>query len=231
MKQKTAGILAICFCLIAAGGAWWWLESATRPRESAAPNVDVAKPLPPGESAPLVSLPSTVSVASEAGAGSGQPETPMPGSDASDASVASGDAGTPTTVGEILAQPDDDYVRVAKKLSAVALDSTAPMAEREEALAHALNLSAGNEAAVLTPLVKDPKLPDSLAETVLAEALNRPLSYQADLYLEALSARKSPEMQKLIREHLAFLTGGEDRGENPAAWIEPLKAAKASWEQ
>ena len=227
MKQKTAGILAICLCLIAAGGAWWWLESATRPTVPAPPKIEVAKSVPPTVSEPVLAHPSIPDAAEPAaGEGAGQSEK-----SAAVDPAASGDAGTPTTVGEILAQPDDDYVRVAKKLSAVALDSTAPMAEREEALAHALNLSAGNEAAVLTPLVKDPKLPDSMAETILSEALNRPLSYQADLYFEALSARQSPEMQKMIREHLAFLTGGEDRGANPAAWVEPIKVAKASWDQ
>jgi hypothetical protein len=133
------------------------------------------------------------------------------------------------TVGEILAEPDENYVRVAKKLTAITLDPGAPMEEREEALAHALNLSAGNEAEVLTPLVKDPALPDALADTVLAEALNRPLSYQADLYLAALAARKSPEMQTKIREHLAFLTGGEDLGPDPAQWLPAIKAAKAEW--
>src|SRR5690606_22611598 len=91
------------------------------------------------------------------------------------------------TAGDILAEPDEDYPRVARKLLALAMNPRAPMEEREEALAHALNLSAGNEAELLTPAIKNPALPDSFAETILAEALNRPLAYQADLYLAALA--------------------------------------------
>jgi hypothetical protein len=133
------------------------------------------------------------------------------------------------TVGDILAEPGDDYVKIAKKLAVLVANPEVALAEREEALAHAMNLSVGAEAEVLTPLVVDPKVPDALAETVLAEALNRPLGYQADLYLAALAARKSPEMQTKIREHLSFLTNGEDKGGDPAAWKPAIAAARPGW--
>lgn len=135
------------------------------------------------------------------------------------------------TVGDILELQTDDYVFLANRLASLVRDSRLPMEERSEALAHAMNLSAGNEAAVLTPLVKDPAVTDELAEAILDESLNRPLAYQADLYLEALKDRTSPGMQTKIREHLAFLTGGEDLGPDPKKWAPLLAAAKKEWEE
>ncbi len=73
-------------------------------------------------------------------------------------------------------------------------------------------------------------MPDSLAETILVEALNRSLSEQIDLYLAALPVRTAPEMQTLIREHLAFLTNGVDHGPNADAWQPFVAAAKKEWE-
>ena len=220
MNRKTAGLLAV-LGLVVASGAFWWLNSATRP--PASPDVPVGV-----RSVQPASTPSSTLASSGGNAVvSAEPVSGEP----VDAEPAAPAAPSKPTVGDILAEPDEDYVRVAKKLTAITLDPKAPMVEREEALAHALNLSAGNEAEVLTPLVKDPNLPDELADTILSEALNRPLSYQADLYLIALSARKSPEMQAKIREHLTFLVGGEDKGPNPADWADAIKAAKASWPQ
>lgn len=216
MKFKAAGVLGFAG-LLAIIGIYWWLETSTRPAETAAPNTATAIVSSVPKSGPITSLKVTEPAVGAEGAGgvsagaSPTEEKPRP------------------TVGDILAEPDDDYVRVAKKLLALTLDARVPMPEREEALAHALNLSAGNEAEVLAPLIKNPDLPDAFAETILSEALNRPLAYQADLYLAALAARKSPELQKTIREHLAFLTGGDDRGSNPADWQAAIKAAKASW--
>lgn len=218
MKRKNRWLIVVA-CIAAGLGAYWWLESSTRPPGETAPQAGLLAPRPnPADAAKLV------------------PQRDVPGETIKavnqvSAEGAPAEANAAPTVGDILAEADDDYVRVAKKLTAITLNPRAPMEAREEALAHALNLSAGNEAEVLTPLVKDPELPDSLAETILSEALNRPLAYQADLYLAALAARKSPDMQTKIREHLAFLTGGEDKGPNPADWAAPIKAAKASWAQ
>jgi hypothetical protein len=222
MNRKTAGLVAGAVGLAVIVGAYWWLESSTRPSDHTAPDIET-RTLAVDPRTPIVQTsPDSVEVANSAPAEEGA-------GGATAAATEPGPAGS--SVGDILAEPDENYVRVAKKLSVIALNPRAPMVEREEALAHALNLSAGNEAEVLTPLVKDPNLPDALAETILAEALNRPLTYQADLYLEALAARKSPEMQTSIREHLTFLTGGDDKGANPADWAEAIKAAKASWPQ
>ena len=223
------GLVAV---LVMVGG-WWWLERSTRP--------DVSDDHGPDQVRVIADKPSVPTLKSEEPpAGGGVPSenaTPdeAPAANQSEMAASGGEMtatpAEPLTAGDILAEPDDNYVRVAKKLSALVLDSRAPMENREEALAHALNLSAGNEAEVLTPLATNPELPDNLTETILAEALNRPLAYQAELYLAALSVKKSPEMQKLIRDHLAFLTGGEDLGSDPKAWVGPLNAAKSGWSE
>lgn len=219
--------IGTALAVTAIGLGWWWLEQTTRPAPDAPP-ATVAKTAAPTETAPPQTFIATAPDALVPGA---EPFIPP-----ADASLAEVPAETPPTppgvpsVGDILAIPGDDYVKIAKQLGALALDSRATHDERVEALAHALNLSAGNEAEVLTPLVKDPRLPDELADTILSEALNRPLSYQADLYLEALAARTAPAMQTRIREHLAFLTNGPDRGPNPIAWKEPVLIAKKGWE-
>lgn len=207
------GLAGVVFVL----AAGWWLERSTRPPEAAP--VPELKELTNGRhsSPPITGGGSSLaSPTTEAGETAAEKD-PAAAADAK------------PSVGDILAMPDDDYVRVAGKLLKITLDPNAEMVEREEALAHALNLSAGNEAEVLTPLVVDKNLPDAFAETVLAEALNRPLDFQADLYLAALGARTNEELKLKIREHLAFLTGGDDLGSNPADWKKAIQAAKDSW--
>jgi hypothetical protein len=219
MKFRSTVIIVV-LGLIVSLGTWRWLERSTRPPETPPPGVSVTKTLPtPSQSAPVV-LPEP-SAPAPASSTAASVETPVP--------LAPSPAAGRPTVSDILSEPGDDLVKVAKKLAALVADPSLPLADRTEALAHTLNLSAGNEAEVLTPLVKDSKLPDSLTGTILDEALNRPLSYQADLYLTALTTHKSPEMQQKIREHLKFLTNGEDLGSNPTAWEAPLKEAKKSW--
>lgn len=222
--------MALALAVVAIALSWWWLEKATRPAPAEAPGIALqpvapapAPPPPPAfDAASAPAVPGSLADTSAADApmatlgGEVDPEAPPT-------------LGLPTA-GDILAEPGDDYVKIAKKLGALALDVRAPLEDRREALAHALNLSVGNEAEVLTPLVKDPRLPDELAEDILSEALNRPLAYQADLYLEALTARTTPELSTRIREHLAFLTDGPDLGPSAVAWKEAIAKAKATWE-
>ena len=226
MKKRLL-VPALIALVIALVLGWRWLEHATRPatgQATPAPRTaEVVKP------APVPTLNGTNKPPEQAGGPTTGFAATKPAPEAAPG-VAEPPAPATPTAGEILAQPDEDLVRVAKKLSVLVRDEKAPMAEREEALAHTLNLSAGNEAEVLTPLVTDPALPDAFAETILSEALNRPLAYQADLYLAALAVRKSPEMQTMIREHLAFLTGGEDLGGDPKAWAAAIANAKKDWE-
>ena len=217
MKTKHAGALGLLAALVIMG-LCWWLETSTRPAETVAPHTLGAVSVG-GSKARTTTPPKDSELADGADRAGGRMTE----------SAAAKEATRRPSVEDILAEPDDDFVRVAKKLSALALDVRLPMSEREEALAHVLNLSAGNEAEVLTPLIRNPDLPDSLAETILSEALNLPLGFQADLYLAALAARKSPELHKTIRGHLTVLTDGTDRGPRPEDWQVAIKAAKASW--
>ena len=208
-KQTIAGVAGLVVALAVAG--WFWLESATRPVETPVVTPQVTT-LPENPGAREILVPEAASAAQSAGeAGADAP------------------AVTLITAADVLAEPGDDYVAIAKKLSLIVTDAKQPMEERAEALAHALNLSAGNEAEVLMPLVKNPQLPDELTGTILDEALNRPLAFQADLYMAALPVHKSAEMQTKIREHLAFLTNGDDLGADPKAWEAAVTAARKEW--
>jgi hypothetical protein len=210
-KQTIAGLLVVAGVLVVAG--WFWLEHSTRPLETPVVSPAVT-PLPANSGTGQILVP-VAGVAGEVGGRMEEPAVPA--------------AGVMITAADVLAEPGDDYVAIAKKLSTIVTDAKQPMEERAEALAHALNLSAGNEAEVLMPLVKDPQLPDELANTILDEALNRPLGFQADMYLAALPVRKSAEMQTKIREHLAFLTNGEDLGGDPKVWETAVTAARKEW--
>lgn len=212
-KQMIAGGAALVVAL--AVGGWFWLERSTRPPETSVAPPKVTSMSPNASAgAPVAPL---VGPADQPEAGTEPPVAPA--------------APTMLTAADVLAEPGDDYVAIAKKLSQIVTDSRQPMEERTEALAHALNLSAGNEAEVLMPLVKNPQLPDELTGTILDEALNRTLGFQADLYLAALPVHKSAEMQTKIREHLAFLTNGDDLGADPKAWEAAITAARKEWAQ
>lgn len=211
-KQTMAALVAVAGALVVAG--WLWLEESTRPAETPVVTPAVT-PVAANSGAREILVPEATSAEAAAEGGLEEPAAPV--------------AGAMITAADVLAEPGDDYVAIAKKLSTIVTDAKQPMEERAEALAHALNLSAGNEAEVLMPLVKDPRLPDELTNTILDEALNRPLGFQADLYLAALPVRKSPEMQTKIREHLAFLTNGDDLGADSKAWEAAVTAARKEW--
>ncbi len=231
MKKSTLLVVLAVFGCAALG--WWWLESNTRPPASTQSGPGPLREVEPLQAStpppPIQDGPSGAANSADAHASNRNPAGGdlIPGSDSA-AEPALRPAGVPT-VGEILETETEDYVGLANRLGTLVRDARLPMEERAEALAHAMNLSAGNEAAVLTPMVKDPAVPDELAEAILDEALNRPLAYQADLYLEALKDRTSAGMQTKIREHLAFLTGGEDLGPDPQKWTSSLAAAKNQW--
>jgi hypothetical protein len=228
MSKKIWTGVALAAAVIAMG--WWWLERSTRPAPAPSPLHELAlqsvapalpsppPPVPVETASPPDNLAATRTSDAPVASSGGQPapEEPL--------------ANVLPTAGDILAEPGDDYVKIAQKLGALVLDSRASMENRREALAHTLNLSVGHEAEVLIPLVKDLRLPDELAEDILSEALNRPLRFQADLYVEALVTRTTPELSLRIRRHLAFLTDGPDLGPTSSAWRVALAKAKAGWE-
>ena len=92
-----------------------------------------------------------------------------------------------------------------------------------------LNLSAGNEATLLLPLLKSRDLPDSLASTILTDALNSPLAWQADACLAVIARKTGKDLHTQAGEHLAFLTG-EEHGDDVNAWTIAVRDARAKWE-
>jgi len=222
MRLRSWALVGVVFLACSGVGLFLFCKDKGAAGEEARPSGPVPKLTAEEANAPVQqqisssappAAPPEISVAPEPGA-------PAPEDEA---------VGSVGIVGEILAEPGDDFPRIAKKLAAVVANPLVPIAEREEALSHALNLSVGSESEVLTPLVNNPAVTDELATTVLSEALNRPLGLQAELYLAALTARKSPAMQQMIRAHLAFLTDGVDLGPYPAPWAAALDKAKQSW--
>ncbi len=229
MSKKIWTGVALAATVIVTG--WWWLERSTRPAQPPVPPpvvgfaiqpVAPAPPPPPLDPIASVPAPGNLGAAQDSGGPVASP-TGEPAPEKQPANAV-------PTAGDILAEPGDDYVKIAKKLGVLVLDARASMENRREALTHTLNLSVGHEAEVLIPLVKDLRLPDELAEDILSEALNRPLRFQADLYVEALATRTTPELSLRIRQHLAFLTDGPDLGSVPSAWRGALAKAKAGWE-
>lgn len=216
--RKSAFALVLLVLVAVATSAWWWLERNTRP---------APRPVP------VINTPGAIAQTTTPDAPATDPATPPATSDTATPPAATETLPAPPdplpTAGDILAQPEDDLAIVAKKLSAVVTDTRQPLSERTEALAHTLNLSAGNEAAILRPLVENAELPPALTATILDESLNRPLRVQADLYHAALAAQKNPELLTKIREHLAFLTNGPDLGADPRSWTKALEAARATW--
>lgn len=132
-----------------------------------------------------------------------------------------------TVIDDILLDPSTDFVAAAKRLAALAVDPARPAELRNEALAHAINLAAGNEAGVLMPLIVNPRLTEEQCRVLLDEALNQPVDWQVQAYLAALRVRGEPALRARIRAHLGFLAACKDQGDNPADWAEPLLRAAA----
>ncbi len=131
---------------------------------------------------------------------------------------------------DILSDPKLDDKGVRAGLAAITLDTDRSLTERTQAMSHLLNLSAEEPAATLLPLVTDARLPDSLCNQVLDDALNAPLAWQADVSLAVLTHRQSKDLQAKAHEHLTFLIG-TDYGNTPAEWTKAIATPKQTWAQ
>ena len=207
--KKRAFLFVLLAGLFAAGA--WWLSRPTSVDETAAGEPATAGP------AKVSSLPKATPSPAPASVATTEPAAATP-------SVAAASADE-TTISDILSAPSPDHPTTAIRLSALVLDSKRSAEQRAEALAHVLNLSAGNEAQVLLPLIRDARLSAEECRLVLDDALNSSLDWQAEAYLAALRSRSEPELRAYIREHLSFLTDGPDLGDNPSSWVEPLLQA------
>ena len=227
LKKSTWGVLAVVGMFFAVG--YLVLERSTRP----APGQDVLPPLvkpstPPSQPSFSDSEPVQAPARGATGGEAVASASDRQGAEATATPLFPPGQPLPS-VDEILAADNDDLPFVARQLASLAATPSLPQEERENALAHALNLAAGQEPKIIDPLVANDQVPDEMAEIILAEALNRSLNEQADLYLNALAHRKSEAMQALIRGHLAFLTDSADLGPDPAAWRAAIEKAKQSW--
>ncbi len=113
-------------------------------------------------------------------------------------------------------------------LAGITLDASRSLPERTEALSHLLNLSATDPSLTLLPLITDARLPDSLCNQILDDALNASQAWQADACLAALTHRKDKEIQTKAHEHLTFLVG-TDYGDNLAEWAKAVALSKKAW--
>ncbi len=206
--MKRILLLLALLALLLGGGIWWHLSHA-----------DVTVIINKGSVTPAVATPSL----SPAPGISGKPAPTFPPTAPPDTALAArGD------INRILQLPSPDHATTAGRLAPLVLDPEFPAEQRAEALSHLLNLSAGHEAEVLLPLVRDRRLSEEDCRAILDDALNQSADWQSEIYLAALGARTEPKLRARIREHLAFLTGGADLGDDPKVWFEPLVQAAAA---
>ncbi|MDF3057763.1 MAG: hypothetical protein K0R17_1978 [Rariglobus sp.] len=211
MISRTSRILsALVVVGLIAFGVWWLRPS--NPKTTAHPihptSGEPSNNTPAGASTPSIA-PTSVTITPES------PAAPV--------------AATPTpTIDSILADPALDILGSARALAALVQNPALSIETRSEALAHLLNLSVEHETELLLPLLKSARLPDSLASTILTEALNRPLDWQADACLAVMARTTGQELHTQARDHLAFLTS-EDHGEDLKAWALAIRNARAKW--
>lgn len=136
---------------------------------------------------------------------------------------------TEPAIDSILRDTSLDNIGAASALGGLVQDSSLNLEARAEALAHMLNLSVGNEASLLLPLLQSRDLPDSFASTILSDALNGPLTWQADACLAVMARTTGKELRTQAADHLNFLTK-EDHGDDINAWKLAVRNTRAKWE-
>lgn len=121
-----------------------------------------------------------------------------------------------------------DNAESAKALGIIVQNMNLAVDIRESALDHMLNLSTDEETNLLLPLLNSDQLPDTLAQTILTDSLNRSLDWQADACLAIMARKTGKELHAWAREHLAFLTD-ENRGDDLNGWQSAVRSARARW--
>ena len=216
MSSRNSRILISALAIIVIGGGVWlvWPTSPETPPLPGLPTpIRTTAPAPTAS----IAVPPTRSTLASAQAG------PAASSPPSSQRISS------PTVDSILADQSLDNLGAARALSALVADTTLSLNDRAEALAHLLNLSVGNENTLLLPLLKSPNLPDSLGSTILTDALNSPITWQADACLAVAARKTGKELHTQAIDHLAFLTG-EDHGDDVNAWTLAVRTARKKWE-
>lgn len=131
------------------------------------------------------------------------------------------------SLGAVLA-PSHDAPAVVAGLSRLVLDSTRSADERTEAMNHLLNLTAGDPAPALLPLLRDARLGAAECAQILDDSLNGSLVWQAHAHLAVLSHRKTPDAIVRAREHLVFILD-VDHGEDLVRWAQAITSARTKW--
>jgi hypothetical protein len=102
--------------------------------------------------------------------------------------------------------------------------------ERTVAMTHLLRLSIEDPETILLPLISDSRLPDSLCNQILDDALNGSLTWQADANFDALKHRESADIHTKAHDHLVFLLKA-DHGDNFFEWSTAIALSKEKWVQ
>ena len=111
------------------------------------------------------------------------------------------------------------------RLVTLASDSSLPLATRTDALQHAINLLPDKSFDSLNGMLTAKDTPGELLDMVFVSIHDRSPSVQLPVAL-ALMQRSSGEVSTQARNLLAFQLD-RDYGDDPEAWLEPVKAAIA----
>ena len=212
MSNRNSRFAVVCIVMVGGFTSLWclfWPQTIKVSRSQISPTVHkkIESPLPP----PAIPTPTLAT------------------SNTTSTTINIPDHHTPLTVDAILTNPALDTIAAARALGTLVQDPTLRSAARAEALAHMLNLSVNHETELLLPLLKSSKLPDSLASTILTDALNRPLAWQAEACLAVVARQAGKALQTQARDHLIFLTN-EDHGDDVNAWTLTVRNARTKWE-
>ncbi len=96
-------------------------------------------------------------------------------------------------------------------------DGSRKIEERLEALEHLLNLIPANKPDLLRDMASRKVMPNEVRMRLAADALNRPHRVQGEI-LVALLANAAGDSRKELLSDLTVLCGGEDLGDDLAAW-------------
>ena len=94
--------------------------------------------------------------------------------------------------------------------------------ERMEALEHTLNLVPDNQQELLRDMASRKVMPNEVRMRLAADALNRPHHLQGEI-LVLLLANAAGDPRKELLKDLTHLCGGEDLGDDLAAWRKALE--------
>lgn len=105
---------------------------------------------------------------------------------------------------------------VVAGLRRIVEDAGRPLAERLEALDHALHLAPNDPPDVLQQMAARPVQPEEVRKRLLEEALNRPPRLQGEILVLLLQHAAGDLRTEILSELTALV--GEDLGEDAAAW-------------